>query len=325
MDRLDENEVMRRLEEYRPASGIDEEWTPAARAGALRTAFDAGQAPRISYTASTRLRRRWPAVIGGIAAAAVAAALIEVVPHGSSSSPGSGGTDTAAPRSTAISTAVSPTPPPEGPVQRLADTARHTSLGNPGAGQYWYQRRELYAPDHPGPNSEHIGSTINYVAPNGDDWHVNIDSHGTSCTYYKFVGTPNPNHPDTAYLDSLPTDPAALYDYLRAHVSGSGSIAQAIVVAIGDTLHYAEGLVSPDLRAAFIEVLARVPAVTVEAGASYGDNATATTFTYPDGDSLWFDESTAQLVYSTGAPDYRIVDNLPADVANSDTCPNGGN
>jgi hypothetical protein len=167
MDRLDENEVMRRLEEYRPASGIDEEWTPAARAGALRTAFDAGQAPRISYTASTRLRRRWPAVIGGIAAAAVAAALIEVVPHGSSSSPGSGGTDTAAPRSTAISTAVSPTPPPEGPVQRLADTARHTSLGNPGAGQYWYQRRELYAPDHPGPNSEHIGSTINYVAPTG--------------------------------------------------------------------------------------------------------------------------------------------------------------
>ena len=57
----------------------------------------------------------------------------------------------------------------------------------------------------------------------------------------------------------------------------------------------------------------------------YGDGSTATTFTYKSGDSLWFDEATAQLVYKDAAPEYRIVDKLPDQVASRQTCPRGDN
>ncbi len=168
-----------------------------------------------------------------------------------------------------------------------------------------------------------VGSNTNWVAANGDDWHLDDEGGSPSCTYYPFVGTPNPNHTNTDYLRSLPTDPTALDTYLRAHVTGSGSTDEAVFVAIADTLHNYEGLVPPDTRAAFIEVLARVPSVTVRSNVSYGDGGTATTFSYKHEGTLWFDESTAQVVYQDGAPEYRIVDKLPDQVASRQTCPRG--
>jgi hypothetical protein len=217
----------------------------------------------------------------------------------------------------------SPAPIPHGPVERLAEAARGTTLGNPQDGQFWYHKVDLYQPLGHAKTPAIVGSNANWVAANGDDWLLEDQGGSPLCTYYPYLGTPNPNHPNTDYLRSLPTDPKALAAYLRAHVTGSNSTDQAIFVAISDTLGNYEGLVPPDLRAAFVEVLARVPSVTVRSGVPYGDGGTATTFTYKHSASLWFDESTAQLVGPQAAPAYRIVDKLPDHVASRQTCPRG--
>lgn len=313
---LREDEVMRRLESYRPGSRTDE-WGQAERAAALDTALSTWR----SHPPTSR-RTRWLTVAGGIAAAAVAVVIIELVPSGNHGQP-AGGTEGTGTPSSITSIAPSPTPIAQGPVEQLADTARHTTLGNPQDGQYWYHKVDLYQAGGHGKAPTIVGSNTNWVAANGDDWHLDDEGGSPSCTYYPFVGTPNPNHTNTDYLRSLPTDPTALDTYLRAHVTGSGSIDEAVFVAIADTLHNYEGLVPPDTRAAFIEVLARVPSVTVRSNVSYGDGGTATTFSYKHEGTLWFDESTAQVVYQDGAPEYRIVDKLPDQVASRQTCPRG--
>jgi hypothetical protein len=167
--------------------------------------------------------------------------------------------------------------------------------------------------------------TANWVAPNGDDWLATERGHQRSCTFYKYVGTSTINHPNATYLQDLPTQPGPLYRALRARVTGSNSKAQAIFVAISDALHNDEGLVSPDLRAGFIQLLARLPHVTIRSGVTYGDGAAATTFSFPHSGSLWFDQTTAQVVYRYGAPSYDVVASLPPHVADPTKCPRGSN
>jgi hypothetical protein len=317
---LSEDDIMRHLESYRPGVRADD-WGQTERAAALDAALHAERATSISHPFTSR-RRRWLTAVGGVAAVAAVALVIELVP---SSGHGQPAGNSQGPRTpTLSSSSSSPAPIPRGPVERLADAARLTTLGNPQDGQYWYHRVDLYQPIGHSKTLTVVGSSTNWVAANGDDWTVQ-DEGSRSCTYYPYLGTPNPNHPNTDYLDSLPTDAHALETYLRAHVQGSNSTDQAIFVAISDTLHNYEGLVPPNLRAAFVGVLAQVPSVTVRSGVRYGDGATATTFTYKNEGSLWFDESTAQLVYEQATPAYRIVDKLPDRVASRQTCPQGDN
>jgi hypothetical protein len=326
---LSEDDITRRLESYRPGDRADE-WGQTERAAALEAALHAERATVIAHSSISR-RRRWLTVAGGVAAVAAAVLVIEFVPSsghrqpaGSSERPGTPTTSSSLPSATS-GVPTSPAPIPQGPVGRLAEAARHTTLGNPQDGQFWYHKVDLYQPSGRGKTPTLVGSNTNWVAANGDDWLLEDEGGSPLCTYYPYLGTPNPNHPNTDYLRSLPTDPSALETYLRAHVSGSNSIDQAVVVAISDTFGNYEGLVPPDLRAAFIEVLARVPSVTVRSGVQYGDGGTATTFTYKNDQSLWFDETTAQVVGQQAAPEYQIVDTLPDRVASRQTCPRGDN
>lgn len=261
---LTEDETMRRLEQYRPVA--TDEWDTAARSTALAAALDDDRARHVSYPAGRR-RRRWPAVIGGIAAAVLAVVVIELLPARNEHTPSSGQSLSSAQSTRTPSASASPG---SGPVARLAAAARHTTLGNPKAGQYWYQRIELYGVVTKGAPPDRIGSTTNWVAPDGDDWLATDQGRQHSCAFYKYVGTPTINHPTATYLHSLPTEPAALYRFLAEHVTGSSSKPHAMFVAISDALHNDEGLVQPNLRAAFIAVLGRIPHVSVKSGVAYG-------------------------------------------------------
>jgi hypothetical protein len=311
---LNEDDVVALLTQYRPADDqLSLEWPPERRTAALTAALDEPRAASVGYRYAPAGRRRmWPAAIGGVAAVGVAALIAVLVGHSTDRAPAGrnrAGSTTIASQAppTAPPTTSAPSTPPSDPVDRLVDAARHTPLGRPAAGQYWLHR---------------VGTTTNYVAPNGDDW----DITDGACTFYPFVGAPNPNHVDEAYLDALPSDPSALLSYLRAHVSGSGSVDEAVYNAIRDQLINDEGLIQPELRAAYIQVLAQLPQMTIRSGVPYGDGATAIEFAPETADAaLWFDDSTAQLVDPQAAPEYQIVDALPANVADRATCPQGSN
>jgi hypothetical protein len=320
-NQLTEDEVMRRLAQYRPLMPTDE-WDTAARSAALAVAVDEEQADRVRYKAGNR-RHRWLAVAGGIAAAGAAVLVVALLPSGNAHAPSGSHHISRQP----TTSAPLPTAPPVsgGPVERLAAAARHTTLDNPQAGQYWYQRVDEYAVAKTGTSPKRLGTIVNWVAPNGDDWVATKEGSRRSCTFYKYVGTPTINHPNAKYLQDLPTHAGPLYRLLRAQVTGSNSKTEAVFVAISDALHNDEGLVPPNLRAAFIEVLGRLPHVTVRPGVVYGDGATATTFSFSGAGSLWFDEGTAQLVYRYGAPGYRVAAALPRHIADPNECPRGSN
>jgi hypothetical protein len=318
-NQLTEDEVMHRLEQYQPTVPSDE-WTSTERGMVLAAVLKEEHAPPVRYVDRSR-RHRWLAIVGGVAAAAVAVLVVELVPSDGGHAPSGGSIGSPGPTANASTNSEQPAPS-GGAVQRLANAARSTRLGNPQAGQYWYQRVELFAVLKKGQPPKRVGTTSNWVAPNGDDW--NLSNQGArSCTFYKYVGSPNINHPNSDFLHGLPTDPRGLYQFLRTHVAGSNSNAEAMFVAIGDALHNDEGLVPPDLRAAFIEVLGRIPRVIVHDDVPYGKGDMAITFTLGRTGSLWFDQKTAQVVYESGAPTYRIVAHLPAKVASRQSCPRG--
>jgi len=70
--------------------------------------------------------------------------------------------------------------------------------------------------------------------------------------------------------------------------------------------------------------VASLPRVTIRSDVTYGDGA-ATTFTFWHSGSLWFDQTTAQVVYRYGAPGYHVVAALPPHVADPTKCPRGSN
>ena len=181
---LSEDDVMRRLEAYRPTSSLDE-WGQPERAAALDTAL---QPVRPTWTGHAPIsrKRRWLTVAGGVAAVGVAVLVIELVPSSDHRQPAGGnegpGTQTLssnpAPASGVPSSgptasgsdSATPAPLPDGAVGRLAAAARSTTLGNPGDGQFWYRKIDLYQPVGQGNAPTIVGSSTNWVAPNGDDW-----------------------------------------------------------------------------------------------------------------------------------------------------------
>lgn len=157
--------------------------------------------------------------------------------------------------------------------------------------------------------------------------------------YYAFPpGEDSINNPSPAFLATLPTDPAALLNYLRAHVHGSSSTDEAVFVAVGDML--SGGFAPPALRAATLRVLERTPHVTVRSGQdSLGRTATVVDFVDESGrpgvvQSLYFDPATARLLqtgrtasdlaYSGTVVSSDVVNSIPAqvlrDASASGTC-----
>ncbi|HEX6354534.1 CU044_5270 family protein [Actinophytocola sp.] len=68
--------------------------------------------------------------------------------------------------------------------------------------------------------------------------------------------------PDTAFLSTLPRDPAELYDRLRTDTAGQGNDADLeMVVYVADVLR--TGRVPADLRASLYRVLAKVPGLEI--------------------------------------------------------------
>ena len=96
------------------------------------------------------------------------------------------------------------------------------------------------------------GQARTRTAPCGDFYAV--DNREVPCHSKPIWGSPSS-------LDSLPRDPDALFDRLRHEVPRFGPGGSEIFTYLADAL--STGLVSADLRAAFYEVMARLPGVAM--------------------------------------------------------------
>ena len=173
----------------------------------------------------------------------------------------------------------------------------------------------------------HVTEHESWTAADGHLWRV--DSIAGTSTYYAFPpGEDDVNNPSRAFLETLPTDPAALQSYLEANVHGSSSRDEAVFVAVGDMLR--GGFAPPALRAAALRVLEKTPHVTAEPGRdSAGRAATVVRFVDEsirpgEVQSLYFDPATAAILQeglSAAGVSYRgtvvssdIVSSVPPQV-----------
>jgi hypothetical protein len=131
-------------------------------------------------------------------------------------------------------------------------------------------------------------------------------------------------------LDELPTDPAALESYLRAHSVGSTSSDERVFVAVVDLVR--RGLAKPALRSAAIEVLAQLGHVKLGAAThdSHGNPVQEFDFVDPanrpdEVSAVMFDTRTAQITEEQGffdgklhyirtVPVFDVVDSVPASI-----------
>ncbi len=131
---------------------------------------------------------------------------------------------------------------------------------------------------------------------------LSVEGSAPEEDYYEFApGSDDVTYPTPAYLATLPTEPAALYDYLYTHVSGSASHEEAIFVAIGDMLR--GGFAPPELRSAAIRVLTHLPHVSLSDTATDPLGRTVQQFEFADDsarqgavESMAFDPATAQIL-----------------------------
>jgi hypothetical protein len=132
------------------------------------------------------------------------------------------------------------------------------------------------------------------------------------------------------FLDRLPTDPASLESYVRAHTVGSTSSDERVFVAVADIVR--RGLAKPNLRSAAINVLAHLGHVKLGDSTrdSLGNPVQEFDFVDPTGrpdetTALMFDTRTAQIteeqVYDNGTlhfsrtvPVFGVVDTVPANI-----------
>jgi hypothetical protein len=121
-----------------------------------------------------------------------------------------------------------------------------------------------------------------WIADDGSMIRVDTDEDGPYGRYYRATKTPNVNAPDPDFLDALPTDPAAMRAYLDARVQGSSSHEQAIFTAVRDMLRPGYG--RPEVRAAALNVLSTLDAVSIEHDVALpsGRTGTGIVFNEPD-------------------------------------------
>lgn len=131
-------------------------------------------------------------------------------------------------------------------------------------------------------------------------------------------------------LDGLPTDPATLESYLRAHTVGSTSSDERVFVAVVDLVR--RGLATPSLRSAAIGVLAQLGHVRLGDAThdSLGNPVQEFDFVDPKGrpdevTAIMFDTRTAEIteeqLYFDGklhfirtVPVFEVVNTVPASI-----------
>ncbi|MEP7019197.1 MAG: CU044_5270 family protein [Pseudonocardiales bacterium] len=314
------------LERIRPGAGLTASESEAMLTAILATPAQAdARAPRDSRsrltgvarrrTARGQVRHRRTFAIAGAAAVAVAA-MITVPSILPSSSPGSADHAAAAQA-----------------LRHLAHVAA-SSIVSPA--------------DHLGPHQyvhivdvEHQNALAGQAASDGRyEYWMRADGGGWQRNYWRYGNTihvdevsllyPDEHHPDDPlYLERLPTEPAALDAYLRAHTSGSTSSDERVFVAIAEIV--GRGTATPTLRAAAFEVLARLGHVELGTSThdSQGNPAQEFRFVDPRGrpnevNTLLFDTHTAQIteqrMYFNGRLHFRssrtfeVTDRVPASI-----------
>ncbi len=206
--------------------------------------------------------------------------------------------------------------------------------------------------DHLGPNQflhlvdvEHQGPTPGqpgvesrfeyWVRPNGQTWQLRNERSGTDPARKEvWLLPPGPQFIDgmnsPQFLDRLPTNPAALEAYVRAHSVGSTSSDERVFVGVTDIVR--RRLAKPKLRSAAIEVLAHLGHVRLGGAThdSLGNPVQAFEFVDPHGRpdddrTIMFDTRTAQiteeqeyfrgkLYFTSTVPVFEVVDSVPANI-----------
>lgn len=297
------------LTRHRPvAQDIAADWGQDRRAEVLSGLLDRAavteQSPRRAPSRSRRSRRL---VLAGVAAAS-AAALVVV--------PGVVSRD-AAPQASALQqlvhrAAAQPADPlPEGSYRHVV--ASGVQVGKDADTPAFTETRE------------------SWTAPNGDVWsrtRSSTDGAPARLTYALVTLGERPpgwDAPTAGYLASLPTDPHVLLDYIRSRAdrlsTGPITNGQPVFESVKDLL--AEGMTTPRLNAALIEVLGLLPGTTVTSTRFAGREAVRVGFR-EDGhvEAVFFDRTTSEVIgQSSGSPAYtRVVERqevtttLPDDV-----------
>lgn len=268
------------------AATIDAEWSPEYRAQVLASIMadqPALRSPRRIVT------RRWSMVAAAVSVAAAVVVGTALIPAGSA-----GGPDLAAAAT----------------LERLAVTA----AGGPLLGPHQFDHvlmRTMQDGSQPDANGRWAREQWT-AGDTGDTWYRTTDDHALQCAHYSMADPPDFASPTPAFLASLPSDPARLREYVRAHIVGSMSRDEAVFVAIGDML--GSGLPSPELRAEAFRALIGSGHIDVRADTrdALGRPAVRVSFVDAVGrpaevQSMYFDPSTSRVMQQTDVVDRHTV------------------
>ena len=173
-----------------------------------------------------------------------------------------------------------------------------------GTGRYWHLRiREQQT--GPEGQADSVTTLESWTDATGRIWRhdvLTVQGSPPEENYYEFSrGDDHVSYPSPEYLATLPTEPSALYDFLDDHVSGSSSHEEAIFVAVGDMLR--GGFAPPELRSAAIQVLTRLPHVSLSGTTTDALGRTVQQFDFADESirpgevqSISFDPQNAQIL-----------------------------
>lgn len=111
------------------------------------------------------------------------------------------------------------------------------------------------------PNGHETMTLRTWTSARGDVYDVRSGQQN-GCSFSRAHSNGTLDYPSAAFFRTLPTDPETLLAYLRRQANGgSSSRDEAVFVAVGDTLRFADGLASPQLRGAFVAALSRTAGV----------------------------------------------------------------
>ena len=188
-------------------------------------------------------------------------------------------------------------------LSRLAQVAASTPGPTAGPGQFLHLLVEEHQDGRLGVNGDGTARPVDTVvleswtAYDGTIWRRDTNNPGP-VDYYEFPpGGNDTAAPSPSYLTSLPTDPAELENLLRHNPDEPNGSDGAVFTAVGDLLR--GGFAPAALRTALVEVLTRLPEVSLGTATTDALGRPAVQFTMAGQGSLFFDPATAQIVEET--------------------------
>jgi hypothetical protein len=283
MNTRTDDAVMTLVADLRPSGAeLDAAFPPARRAAVIdraRRRSETAAPPRFTSrrSAGRPVAGRTLALAALVGAAAVAA--IAVGPGGSEPAP------------RAIPAALNE-------LARTASTS--TGLPDPGAHRWLYRQERAR---ETGPRNERDGTPETEVSivrlwtrSDGDQYRAETGPHFSQTFHFVPSGRRDFAAPGRRFLATLPSSPAALYRYLRAHASGDGTRTEAAFTALRDMLM--SGVPTPAQRAVLIRTLGLLPGVRVMSTGRDPSGLPAVRVDHRgDGelDSLYFDPADSRL------------------------------